>query len=525
MHQALLIEEIQLSIFNQILGSRTLYALARTCQAFTETALDVLWCDLDCFPRLIQCMPKDLWMSELNQEEHSLAITLCRPISSGDWAILQKYSRRVRSVRGPNNHPIDGPVWITDDALLLALCPPSAPSPLLPNLTSLRWHVSSDAHLIALRRLVPSSLASLDLWFEKDRFFGPVSFDLNSAIQFPFTQVFPSLKTLIAGAEEGIPPYLLEGLQPSISQLQNLGTIDWPHLRSENIMSLAQLPTLTEASFNLPSNFSQYIGTLPPRSSMRKPAFSKVHKLVIKYAAPAAVLSFLTYFALDLDVVSVLFCDPPSPSQIGDFLSSLASSPSRNIRFLSINDIMQIITGRNRTEYQPLTKHKLVPLLQFKELRHLRANLQCSIILNDADLLEMANAWPNIITLELNEHLPPGSHVNPGPYALVALLDRCPKLSVLSIQVDFSPIDRVDFDPLSIADSFDSRHGRNGGNLRSLSFGEYNIINPDAIAKFLACIVPDEACVDMRWPLSFMPDIYEERWGLTKQIFNSIRST
>ncbi|KAH7903187.1 hypothetical protein BJ138DRAFT_1168447 [Hygrophoropsis aurantiaca] len=43
MHRALLIVEIQLYIFNQIFKKRTLYALARTCQAFSETALNVLW--------------------------------------------------------------------------------------------------------------------------------------------------------------------------------------------------------------------------------------------------------------------------------------------------------------------------------------------------------------------------------------------------------------------------------------------------------------------------------------------------
>ncbi|KAH7903708.1 hypothetical protein BJ138DRAFT_1120117 [Hygrophoropsis aurantiaca] len=527
MHQALLVEEIQLPIFNQILENKTLYALARTCQTFAETALDVLWCDLDCFPRLIQCMPKDLWMSELKEEERSLVITLRRPISSADWVIFQKYSRRVRSVLGPNQYSFGNPLWRIDDALLFALCAPSVPSPLLPNLTSLVWRVGSDAHLNALHRLFPSSLASLNLLFRSEREFGQVSFDLNSAIQFPFNQVFPSLKSLAVDAEHGITPSLLEGLQPSISQLQNLGKIHWPHLRSETVMSLAQLPALTQATFKFPSDFSQYIGTLPPSSSMQNPAFSKLRMLMTKYVTPAAVLSFLGYFALDLDFISVVLCGSPSPSQIGDFFSSIASSPSRNIRSLQISDSLQRITEQNRTEYQPLTKYKFVPLLQLKELQHFRVNLQCSIILNDADLLEMAEAWPNIITLWLDGHPHPGSHVNPGPYALVALLDRCPKLSALSIEVDFSTIDRADFDPLSIADSFDSRHTRNGRELRDLRFGPYNIAYPDAIAKFLACFVPDQARIDMNWPwtLESEPDIHVERWNLAKQIFNSIRST
>ncbi len=39
----------------------TVYALARTCRAFLEPALDVLWsCQWD-LGFLIVCMPKDLW--------------------------------------------------------------------------------------------------------------------------------------------------------------------------------------------------------------------------------------------------------------------------------------------------------------------------------------------------------------------------------------------------------------------------------------------------------------------------------
>ncbi|KAH7905114.1 hypothetical protein BJ138DRAFT_979061, partial [Hygrophoropsis aurantiaca] len=60
MHRTLLVEDIQHYIFNQITSKGTLNALARTCQAFTETALDAQWRDLDSFTSLIECMPRDL---------------------------------------------------------------------------------------------------------------------------------------------------------------------------------------------------------------------------------------------------------------------------------------------------------------------------------------------------------------------------------------------------------------------------------------------------------------------------------
>ncbi|KAH7904001.1 hypothetical protein BJ138DRAFT_1167276, partial [Hygrophoropsis aurantiaca] len=462
MHRALLIAEIQLYIFNQILETQTLYALARTCQAFSETALNVLWGNLGCFPRLIQCMPGDLWKkSETDEPEgrfscfprtQSHFLALRRPISLSDWAILQKYTRRVRSVRGPNRHYGSGTRITIDDGLLLELCALSAPTPLLPNLTSLTWHIISDVHLSALQQLVPSSLRSLDLHFECNPF-GRLSLDPNSTTQFPFAQIFPSLKFLAVNPGSDFPTSVYEGLQPSISRLQSLDMIIWHDLRSETIMLLAHLPALAEATFDVPSYFSEYVESLPPRSSMRKLPFSKVRKLFIRYSIPVAVLSFLNYFTFDWTPY---------------ILVSLASSSSRNIRSLRVDGWWPRIPKESRTEYSPLTKHKLGPLLHFKELQHLSIRIQCSIILNDADLLEMADAWPNLITLRLDGYPRPVSRVT--PYALVALLDRCPKLNTLSIQVDFSAIDRADFDPSSIADLFNSCH-RNRRDLRDLCFG------------------------------------------------------
>ncbi|KAH7903840.1 hypothetical protein BJ138DRAFT_1019974 [Hygrophoropsis aurantiaca] len=208
MHQALLIEDIQLYILNQVEQKSDLSALARTCQAFTQVALDVLWRDLDCFIRLIQCMPPDLWSPQAVTED-----TLCRPISSSDWTIFHKYSRRVHSIKLPFKDST--PITI-DDSLMLALCTPPAPTPLLPNLTSLEWPIQSDAYLIALRRLVSSPLMSLRLVFSDAP---SPSLHPESTLQIPFQKICPSLRDLAVEQGEAIyPPKILEELKQSISQ-------------------------------------------------------------------------------------------------------------------------------------------------------------------------------------------------------------------------------------------------------------------------------------------------------------------
>jgi hypothetical protein len=67
MHRALLISEILSEVFahvNEDLGPRlagkkpTLEALARTCKAFHEPAMDLLWADLDGITPLLGCVPR-----------------------------------------------------------------------------------------------------------------------------------------------------------------------------------------------------------------------------------------------------------------------------------------------------------------------------------------------------------------------------------------------------------------------------------------------------------------------------------
>lgn len=78
MHRALLVQEILIVIFESVptvpsshptdvrVLHRTLIALACTCRAFTDVALDILWRDPPSLATLIQCMPVDVWSITAN---------------------------------------------------------------------------------------------------------------------------------------------------------------------------------------------------------------------------------------------------------------------------------------------------------------------------------------------------------------------------------------------------------------------------------------------------------------------------
>jgi hypothetical protein len=60
MHRCLMIPEICLQIC-EILPRNTLAAMARSCRAFEEPALSILWRRQDSLRPIMGCLPADLW--------------------------------------------------------------------------------------------------------------------------------------------------------------------------------------------------------------------------------------------------------------------------------------------------------------------------------------------------------------------------------------------------------------------------------------------------------------------------------
>ncbi|EIW75399.1 hypothetical protein CONPUDRAFT_77101 [Coniophora puteana RWD-64-598 SS2] len=81
------------------LKNRSLYALARTCKAFEEPALDELYCEVRCIGQLFMCLPRSLWMTHVlgkKCEGASKVFQFQRKMTRNDWEILAKYLPRVR---------------------------------------------------------------------------------------------------------------------------------------------------------------------------------------------------------------------------------------------------------------------------------------------------------------------------------------------------------------------------------------------------------------------------------------------
>ncbi|KAH7904002.1 hypothetical protein BJ138DRAFT_45042 [Hygrophoropsis aurantiaca] len=197
-----------------------------------------------------------------------------------------------------------------------------------------------------------------------------------------------------------------------------------------------------------------------------------------------------------------------APTGTQKFYVALASSLSReSIREIAITDESRASASDLAASY-PLGIHELRPLLRFDGLQYLNLSVQRSIVFDDAMLLALADAWPHILVLNLNNYGHRHSSSGVTPLAFITLLARCPKLKQLRIiPLDFSTIDSqtADFDPLSI-DALRIQ-GRKGAlaELTELWLDSYRIVYPDAVAKFLSAVLPNLAGIYMFNSKSGMP--------------------
>jgi hypothetical protein len=71
MHYCLRIPELNNIIIKNVESDRDLAALAATCKAFRDPALQSLWEDLGTLAPLIRCLPSAIWYEELEERASS----------------------------------------------------------------------------------------------------------------------------------------------------------------------------------------------------------------------------------------------------------------------------------------------------------------------------------------------------------------------------------------------------------------------------------------------------------------------
>ncbi|KAF9777450.1 hypothetical protein BJ322DRAFT_1206601 [Thelephora terrestris] len=133
-------------------GSRTVARLARTCKAFSEPAMDVLWNELDSFLPLIGLFP-----GYIMKKPRRPSLGLAKMPVDADWKDVLSYADRVKKItyeEGAHNIPT------SIFPILESRCPRQW---ILPNLTHLAWKCDTPAGLDRGKTFLNPGLQSLSL--------------------------------------------------------------------------------------------------------------------------------------------------------------------------------------------------------------------------------------------------------------------------------------------------------------------------------------------------------------------------
>ncbi|KAH7908352.1 hypothetical protein BJ138DRAFT_371077 [Hygrophoropsis aurantiaca] len=343
---------------------------------------------------------------------------------------------------------------------------------LFPNLQSFVWE-SQETQVSLAHLFLPPSLRCLELDFDYMMQPGARTILLFLECQnIQLTQL-----CIRISPSDGSPRMLAAVLQALKSRsCQQLGILDCG-LVDESILSyLAQLPTLKDLSVELRASISNTIAS--------NKGFANLQALSLDAGGGGgigAVISFLEVWSAQLSLYSIAITfSAARESQI--WLPSVQQVISRISNGLCRSSLTRIeirnggfnLTGR---VHAPLDITTLRPLLSFSKLEHLRLNVICSVDLNDDNLTELANAWPRLKTLVLNEYNGWQRTSGISFTGLATLLRACPLLEELALSIDATQ--------LTFASTTRSGEEIRNDKITTIGLGDSTIDNPAAVASIL----------------------------------------
>ncbi|KAJ6534140.1 hypothetical protein B0H19DRAFT_1271881 [Mycena capillaripes] len=384
MHRTLAVPEIvrmifsELGTFSEDEARHTLAVLVRTCIAFHDPALDILWRSASVPRVLIYALPTDLWNREdvVGNEGPQTRFLSMRAMLPEDWERVPVYSKRIRILRCALRHTFD----FKEVFATVALCPP--PRSIFPNLHTINWEHGEDLTLFRA-------------------FGGP----MISSISFTTFRSGPHLTLL---------PYIaqIENLVDHVGFHGAYGSSDWRHFDAYmRVVPTGIADTQTSVLSTLKS-LTMYNITpavhLYPCNHPTAPLFPALQSLT--------VLS---------DDVSL-----PEPMQMTQFYEILAQH--------NCHDVLQRLTIQLPALFVALPGAGLSSIQALTSLRHLthvQIASPAGFDLDDTGLSALAQAWSHLEELLLSSVDPPIQ-----PLVTLASLDTfarcCPRLHNLAIALN-----------------------------------------------------------------------------------------
>ncbi|KAJ7882022.1 hypothetical protein B0H14DRAFT_2565547 [Mycena olivaceomarginata] len=475
MHCSLCIPEIVSLIFYETLNgaeqsfnhlnrdsAQTLAGLARTCKAFRDPALDLLWKSQCTVMNVLNCMPGDIW--ELLDDTDTEEVRLKRPVLPSDWERPLIYSHRVRHFKYQLSYSYPDCAAFYE---MLRMCLP--PEPLFPKIESLLWE-TSDAALLPHFRL----------------FIGPR---------------LTSLTEVCILTSDGLPGRC-ETVSFFVKQLTRLESLEVPCLDAVALDHLAKRPVLDFVHLDDQTPLSPVLG-LPSKTEVPSSCDIDVLTLTVTDARAATeVLARL--HASPIRSLTIQFPKNTSATAVREIYNGVAA----NCNHVSLDSLSIALLPRDTTDtaadpeqialYAVPGTH-LFPLFMLTTLTSVTLAGPVGLDLDDAAAAEIARAWPRIMSLDLAGsaflHVPPRTTL----CALLAFARLCPHLWRLSLPINARSVPKW----RKAQTAAEARPTQR--RLRSLHVGESPVGTPLDVAAYLSSIFPR-----LEWVLAGKEDPRDE---------------
>lgn len=424
MHACLQIPEILQVIFANLTGVTgsssirpsytTLYHLALTCRTFRELALDALWAHIQSPYVLVMCLPQNVRSQPVKLAAAGGIARLLRPLVDDDWATLQKYALRVRSLTftklGVRQRTLD------DSAALALFNSQSSPSPLFPLLHELYWYDTRDVLLPCLQRCISTTLIRLVI---HSKCWPSEMVDLLAGMG----KACPKIKEFRCSAPPASACTMLSGI---VTCWNDLEVLEMGAVNAQALKHLASLKQLRELKMLVPAGYN-----LELMSLFSVTVFS-VDKFSMSVPSVGFLLAFFTPLQLSAKSVRLRIETAPNAVDLDHLLSSLTEHFKSNV-LESLEVEVARFAGYALVE---VTASNLRRLQAFAGLTKLKLS-SMHISITDDEILDLVSAWPQMRHLYL--------HTNRGRevtclgvtfLGLAGVLERCPQLCSLGINLD-----------------------------------------------------------------------------------------
>ncbi|KAK0464810.1 hypothetical protein IW261DRAFT_1407832, partial [Armillaria novae-zelandiae] len=401
-------------------NGNSLCALALTCHATCDTALDCLWHDISGMEPLLSIFPRAISPSS------NLPWIPPDPISDEIWARFDRYSNRIRS--------------FTLTASLGALYSPTVPlrlaerqEPLLPKLQKLRVEGFADPSML-LPFLSSPLLDEVVIVFPSD-----IEADMASMSIWTVGWKVPGLRSLTV--EQHFPSFP----DDSISVISNGGFSNLRQLRRLNIETCpVDLTFLVQLSSSPHLAELQVLVLQPgvgrPQRRLTQIAFPSLKSLQV--AACASLMPSILRLIRQGSLTHLVYQNFP-PASFGEDILGLAEFvpafhaeiASRFPSLISLTlDHSLHLALEDSEELCELSRVSMHPLY---DLSKLQTMIYYGMLCVDNDAVDFATSWPEIRSLFICR-----LHATSPTYGILAVLAKhCPLLTDLSIPITFPPKD------------------------------------------------------------------------------------